>query len=67
MSDGLKLKGISISPPTVQKIWNERALGGRYERWLSLEDTCSSYAFALLGSLPVHDHVDFRLDGSTHR
>lgn len=46
-SDWLKLKGVSVSPPTVQKIWNERSLGGRYDRWLALEQRTAEHPLAL--------------------
>ena len=38
ISDQLKLKGVSVSAPTVQNILNRHALGSRYERWLRLEE-----------------------------
>jgi hypothetical protein len=37
LSDRLKLEGIAISAPTVQKILNKNEMGSRYERWLKLE------------------------------
>lgn len=37
LSNQLKLKGISISAPTIQNILNKRGFGTRYERWLRLE------------------------------
>lgn len=47
VSDWLKLQGISISPPTVQKLWNERNLGSRYDRWLALESHVAERPLAL--------------------
>src|SRR5215203_271768 len=38
ISDQLKLKGVSVSAPTVQNILNRHDLGSRYERWLRLEE-----------------------------
>ncbi len=49
VSDWLKLQGISISPPTVQKLWNERGLGSRYDRWLALEQHVAERPLALTG------------------
>lgn len=49
VSDWLALQGISISPPTVQKIWNERELGSRYERWIALERHVAERPLALTG------------------
>lgn len=47
VSDWLGLQGISISPPTVQKLWSERSLGSRYERWLALEQQVAERPLAL--------------------
>ena len=49
VSDWLGLQGVSISPPTVQKIWNERSLGSRYDRWLALEQHVAERPLALTG------------------
>jgi transposase InsO family protein len=47
VSQWLSLQGVSISPPTVQKIWNERELGSRYDRWLALERHVAERPLAL--------------------
>lgn len=47
VSDWLKLQGISISPPTVQRIWNECGPGSRYDRWLALESHVAERPLAL--------------------
>lgn len=38
ISDQLKLEGVWVSAPTVQNILNKKGIGGRYERWLKLEE-----------------------------
>ncbi len=47
VSDWLSLQGVSFSPPTVQKLWNERGLGSRFERWLALESHVAERPLAL--------------------
>jgi transposase InsO family protein len=47
VSDWLMLQGVSISPPTVQKLWNERNLGSRLDRWLALEKHVAETPLAL--------------------
>ena len=54
VSDWLALQGISISPPPVQKLWNERGLGSRFERWLALESHVAERPLA-----PTAEQVKF--------
>lgn len=45
----LKLKGISISSPTVQSIISKHGLATRYDRWLKLEEKNAARAIQLTG------------------
>lgn len=47
LSDHLKLDGVSVSAPTIQRILNEHEMGSRYERWLRLEQQHSQQAIEL--------------------
>jgi transposase InsO family protein len=47
VSHWLSLQGIKLSAPTIQKIWNERGLGSRYDRWLALENHVAERPLAL--------------------
>lgn len=38
LSDQLKLKGVSVSSPTIQKILIQKELGSKYQRLLKLEE-----------------------------
>jgi len=38
LSDFLKLQGVSVSPPSVQKILIRNNLASAYERWLKVEE-----------------------------
>lgn len=49
LSDQLKLEGINISAITIQKILNRNEMGGRYDRWLKLEEKHSQKAIELTG------------------
>lgn len=44
LSDFLKLQGVSISSPTVQKILIRNGLASVYERWLKVEERLSTKA-----------------------
>lgn len=49
LSDMLKLEGINLSAITIQKILNRNEMGGRYDRWLKLEEQYSQKAIELTG------------------
>lgn len=49
LSDQLKLEGISLSAVTVQNILNKNEMGGRYDRWLKLEQQYSEHVIELTG------------------
>lgn len=49
LSNYLKLKGISISSPTVQSILGKHGLSTRYDRWLKLEGKNAARAIQLTG------------------
>ncbi|MCU0635776.1 MAG: helix-turn-helix domain-containing protein, partial [Gemmatimonadaceae bacterium] len=44
LSDQLKLQGVSVSSPTIQKLLIERGLGSRYERLLAFEERAAATA-----------------------
>lgn len=47
LSDWLKLEGVSVSGPTIQKLLNKNGMGSRYERWLKLEQKYSDQPIEL--------------------
>ena len=47
ISAQLKLEGIPVSYPTVQKILNQHGMGTRYDRWLRLEEQAQQEGFEL--------------------
>jgi len=47
LSAHLKLEGVSISGPTIQRILNKNDLRTRYDRWLRLEAEAAEEGFAL--------------------
>jgi transposase InsO family protein len=47
LSDQLKLAGITLSSPTIQKALIERGLGSKYERLLRFEEHAASHALPL--------------------
>lgn len=49
LSDWLKLEGISVSSPTVQRILIKHEMGSRYDRWLKLEERQASEGIELTG------------------
>jgi hypothetical protein len=49
LSHWLKLEGISVSSPTVQRILIKHEMGSRYERWLKLEERQASDGMELTG------------------
>lgn len=49
LSDWLKLDGVGVSAPTIQKILNRHQMGSRYDRWLKLEQQYSQEAIELTG------------------
>ncbi len=49
LSDWLKLEGISISSPTVQRILIKHEMGSRYDRWLKLEERQAGEGIELTG------------------
>lgn len=54
LSAQLKLEGISISGPTIQKYLNEHGRGSRYERWLLLEQERAEESIEL-----TDDQIEF--------
>ena len=49
LSNYLKLAGVSVSSPTIQKILIKHEMGTRYDRWLKLERERSAQAIELSG------------------
>ena len=49
LSDYLKLDGVSVSSPTVQKILIKHGMASRYDRWLKLEEQRGGGAIELTG------------------
>lgn len=47
ISDHLKLKGISVSSPTVQNILIKHGLASRYDRWMKLEERAATEGIKL--------------------
>lgn len=47
LCDTLKLEGINVSAITIQKILNRNEMGGRYDRWLKLEQQRSEQPIEL--------------------
>lgn len=49
LSNWLKLDGVSVSSPTVQKILTNHGMGSRYDRWLKLEERQAGEPIELTG------------------
>jgi transposase InsO family protein len=49
LCDQLKLEGINISAITIQKLLNRNEMGGRYDRWLKLEEKHGQRVIELTG------------------